>query len=77
MIPVGELRVIVKSEPILGALRSLVLKSIDGRINVVVDEMARTVLDAEREEQKMVQTLQIPELVLGAGPLECRVCKRV
>jgi hypothetical protein len=75
VIPVGELRVIVKSEPILEALRYLVLKSIDGKINVVVDDMVRAVLSAEREEQKMVQTLQLPELVLGAGPLECRVCK--
>ncbi len=75
VIPVDELRVIVKSEPILEALRSLVLKSIDGRINVVVDDMVRTVLGDEQEEQKMVQTLQLPELVLGAGPLECRVCK--
>jgi hypothetical protein len=79
-IPRDELRVIVKSKPIIEALRSTVKNSSDdnntAKINVVaLDEFVKVVLADEDIELQMAQTLQLPELVKGAGPLECRVCK--
>jgi hypothetical protein len=79
-IPEEELRVLLAETEVIQALRDLVTKShhtIDSTTGVTedfsVDDLLAEVEKKRKREDDLLISVQLPELIAGAGPLACRV----